>query len=327
MTKETISSRAARIIGGRVFGPFNANGKPGDRESFRLDKAARVYLWNRNVRRMGARAALEAALPAAYDSGWPKQWYGPRGGAGAPFKAGSDSLRWIESTEAAGLRFVGWSDDIAPRAVCHTGWHCDDEGRETLRGGVWQLPAKDGRARLLYGYAEFEGRREMNEGSAAVCVSHVELAERDDGTALPGEAARDCAIWADGLAETAAEERRDYAESYQAGREAAELDNEAAEARAELLPLLAELRAERKAGGLERPAICAALRRNVDSLLETISAKRAARDSAWAACPSWAEDGWKAGFMDESAGGFARAVRLGFAKRSDWRGPAEACPC
>ena len=50
------------------------------------------------------------------------------------------------------------------------GFNC---GGETLRGGVWQLPGKGGAARLLYGYAEFEGRGEMNPGSAALVVSDV----------------------------------------------------------------------------------------------------------------------------------------------------------
>lgn len=331
MTKETISSRAAAIIGARVFGPFReAGGLPGERAAMRLDAAARAYLWNRNVRRMGARAALEAAAPVAlrpHTDRAARLWYGPRGGAGAPFKAGGDVLRWIESTADAGLRFIGWADEL-PGGPDHTGWYCraDDFG-DTLRGGVWQLPGKAGEARLLYGYTEFEGRGETNPGSAAVCVSDIvrHPMRGEFGNVDETDGARDAARWADGLAESEAERQRDYDESYQAGRRAAELDAESLEARAELRPLLAELRAERKAGGLERPAICAALRRRVDSLLETISAKRAARDSAWGDCPSWAEEGWRAGFMDES--GFARAVRLGFASRSDWRGKPEDCPC
>lgn len=90
---------------------------------------------------MGATAALELAAPVALLPHTVRrpQWYGNRGGAGAPFREGGDVLRWIESTEAAGLRFVAWADDVA--RLRYTGWHCDDEGRETLRGESGKLPA------------------------------------------------------------------------------------------------------------------------------------------------------------------------------------------
>lgn len=175
----TTLETARRLIANRVPGPFReAGGLPGDRAAMRLDAAARAYLWNRNVRQMGARAALEAAAPVAlrhHTDRRAKLWYGNRGGAGAPFQRGGDSLRWIENTEAAGLRFVAWADEVKGAGVKHTGWHCTEENwtGETLRGGVWQLPGKGGAARLLYGYAEFEGRGEMNPGSAALVVSDV----------------------------------------------------------------------------------------------------------------------------------------------------------
>lgn len=64
----------------------------------------------------------------------------------------------------------------------------------------------------------------------------------------------------------------------------------------------------------------------VESLLETISEKREARESAWAAVWRGADlKPWLAGFMDESS--FVRAVRLGYAKASDWKGKPEENPC
>lgn len=325
-----------RAIAARVFGPFReTGGLPGETATSRLDAAARAYLWNRRVRFMPAGEALAAALPVALRSHTDRRarlWYGSAGGpAGAPFDHGGDKLRWIEKTEAAGLRFVAWADDIA--SLRYTGWHCDDEGRETLRGGVWQIPGKGGAARLLYGYAEFEGRGEMNPGSAALVVSDIVAVPMrgEFGNLDETDGARDAAQWADGLAESTAEDRRDYDSAYQAGRRAAELDGEALEARAELLPLLAELRAERKRerrpweGEAMRPAIYAALRGRVDSLLETISEKRRERESAWGNVWRGADlEPWRAGFMDES--GFVRAVRLGYASRDDWRGAPEANP-
>lgn len=328
---------AAALIARRVPGPFReAGGLPGERESMRLDAAARAYLWNRRIRGMGATAAMREAAPVAlrpHTDRRARLWYGNRGGAGAPFQQGGDSLRWIENTEAAGLRFVAWADDVSGAGVRHTGWHCTEENGtgETLRGGVWQLPGKGRSARLVYGYAEFEGRGEMNPGSAAVCVSDVILAPMGDdwrGDLLGADETADAARYADGLAESTADERRDYDSAYQAGKAAAELDGEALEARGELLPLLAELRTLRRsavAGNV--PAVCKRLRADVDSLLETISDKRRERESAWGDCPTRHESAWAAGFMDEAADGFRRAVRLGYASRNDWRGAPEANPC
>ncbi len=330
----TTLETARQIIARRVPGPFREQGGlPGERAAMHLDAAARAYLWNRNVRHMGARAALEAAAPVAlrpHTDRRAKLWYGNRGGAGAPFARGRDLLRWTENTEAAGLRFVGWADEL-PGGPDHTGWYTDDCGDGmTLRGGVWQLPGKGGAARLLYGYTEFEGRGEMNPGSAALCVSDIVTApgqsEWEGVRDLPE--LRDAARWADSVAERMAEQERDYQRAYAKGRRAAERDNAAAEARRELLPLLAELRTLRRspvAG--ETPAACRALRATVDSLLETISAKRAKRDAAWRDVWGDSLEAWRAGFMDESEGGFIRAVRLGYASRDDWQGAPEANPC
>lgn len=281
------------------------------------------YRYFRNVRRMGAAAAYREALamPAVYTKG--REYYGPRGGAGAVFKHGGDSLRWIENTAEAGLRFVGWADELA--SLRHTGWHCDDEGRETLRGAVWALPGRKGEARLVYGFQEWEGRGEMNEGSAALCVSHiVRQPMRDEwGNLDEMEGARDAARYADGLAESVAEDRRDYNAAYEAGRKAAELDAEAIEARAELAPLLGAHKAHKRSG--VGPVMAGALLESIKRRLETISEKRAARDSAWDDCGSYGAEAWLAGFMDESS--FVRAVRLGYAKASDWKGAPEANPC
>lgn len=317
-----------RAIAARVFGPFReTGGLPGETATSRLDAAARAYLWNRRVRFMPAGAALAAALPVALRSHNDRRarlWYGSAGGAaGARFKHGADVLRWIENTEAAGLRFVGWADDVG--GLRHTGWHCDDEGHETLRGGVWQMPGKAGAARLLYGYAEFGGRGEMNPGSAALCVSDVVTVPMrgEFGNLDETEGARDAARWADGLAESTADDRRDYNAAYQAGRKAAELDGEALELRTRARAVAGAAKAHRRSG--VGPAMGAALERTLCGLLETISEKRAERESAWGNVWGEAAEAWRAGFMDES--GFVRAVRLGYAKASDWRGPADANPC
>lgn len=287
------------------------------------------YLRARRVAGKPATAALETAraLPALYVKG--AEYYASAGPWGAAYASAGDTLRYCSDTAAAGLRFVGWADELA--GLRHTGWFTDAEGfgGETLRGGVWQLPGKGRHARLLYGYAELEGReRETNPGSATLCVSDLRRADMrgEFGNLDELDETRDAARSADSLAEHDAEERRDYNEAYNAGAGAAELDAEAAEARRELLPLLAEMRTLRRsavAGSV--PAVCAALRARIDSGLETISDKRAKRDEAWAAVSyPPALEAWRAGFMDRA--GFVRAVALRYASRADWRGAADANP-
>lgn len=88
----------------------------------------------------------------------------------------------------------------------------------------------------------------MNPGSAALCVSDVIRVPMRQyfGNLDETDEARDAARYADSLAESVAEDRRDYESAYQAGRKAAETDAEALEARAELVPLLGELRTLRR---------------------------------------------------------------------------------
>lgn len=284
------------------------------------------YRYFRNVRHMPATAALEAAkaLPAAYVKG--REYYGPTGGAGAP---DAEGLRWIESTAGAGLRFVGDACGLIGGRNVPTGYYTDAEGDySTLRAGVWQLPGKGRHARLVAGYREFDGKSETNEGSARIDCRTVYRVDMSDsfGNLDEMDETREAARMADGIAEAEAETQREYNEAYQAGRKAAEIDAEGIDARRELLPLLAELRAVRRAGDKGTPAICRALRSRVDSLLETISEKREARESAWGNVWRGADlEPWLAGFMDESS--FVRAVRLGYAKATDWRGKPEDNPC
>lgn len=290
------------------------------------------YRYYRNARKMPASAALAAAkaLPATYCKGF--EWYGSTGNVGAAREEAGESLRWVEDTRAAGLRFVGWSDELG--AASHSGWFTDEFEERRLRGGVWQTPGSKGVSRLLYGYAEFEGRDvETNPGSACLCVSDVvrqPMRDETDGDLSGSEGARDAARWGDSMAESVAEDERDYQETYRRGEAAAEAHDAAIEARRELLPLLAEMRPLRRGGYTPlSPAarVCGILMGKVESLLETISTKREARDSAWGDCPKSDEAAFLAGFMDSEGGSFVAAVRLGWMAASDWQGAPEANPC
>lgn len=315
------------IFARKIYGPFRAYGEGApyyyESADAKAGHVASHYRYFRHIG-VGAKAALEAALklPASYVKG--REYYGSKGIWGAPFQQGRDVMRWAEDTKALGLRFIGWAGDIV--SMRHTGWYCDDEEHETLRGGVWQFPGRKGESILIYGYAEFEGSREMNPGSAALCVSDlVRVPMRGEfGNVDETDGAKDAARWADGLAESVAEDRRDYNLAYQIGRKAAEHDGEMIAARQKLLPLLAELRAVRRGRLMLTELICETLQERVRSLMYQIREERAARDSSWERIYSSQQEAWKAGFMDES--GFVRAVRLGFASRDDWHGKPEECP-
>lgn len=310
---ETVS----KIIARRLIGPVKpdatwrgtwATGEAAHKVA--VERRARLYLYCRHVAGYGAETALGMALGAkeAARPHW-KQWYGTKGGAGAPFDVGGESLRWIESTADAGLRFVGYADKLS--RLRHTGWHCDSFGDGmTLRGAVWQLTGKGGQARLVYGYvAQDSDGTETNPGSAAVALSPQCVAP-DDLTDNASDAAR----YADRLAEISAEKERDYQDAYRAGREAAELDSAQAESRREAAALVREVRAARRAGESSRPAIRAALSAQVASLLSAARRARRKRDSLWADCGRAMESAWRDGFADESPAGppspFARSIAM-----------------
>ncbi len=68
----------------------------------------------------------------------------------------SSHYRWVENTGFAGLRTVGFADEIA-RGIDHKGWFCDPHdfgGGEVYRGIVLQLPARNGFPQYVYGYAD-----------------------------------------------------------------------------------------------------------------------------------------------------------------------------
>lgn len=94
------------------------------------------------------------------------------------------SERWCEDTENAGLRFVGFADELAPHAIKHKGWYTDPDGfdGEVYRGAVWQLPARGGQCIYVAGFAD-----PNNEGAALIDFEPIltisKAAYRADDTA------------------------------------------------------------------------------------------------------------------------------------------------
>lgn len=161
--------------------------------------------------------------------------YNPR--STAQETRGYRHVRWIESTERAGLRLVGFADEVCKsegysRAIDHTGWYSDPFGDSSdglYRGIVFRLPSRHGKPVFVYGYAD-----PFNDGAALLCF--------DNDAETPMEAARH----ADGFAERMAEEERDYQTKEMAAERAREARESAKDLRAELRQIREQLAACRK---------------------------------------------------------------------------------
>ncbi len=283
----------AQLFARMIYSPAKASGS--DQQPGYL--ASHYNHARHGVRSYGcpAQAAVERAKrqPLAYVPG--KEYCGaPCGLPAAPF---GNNLRWIESTQAAGLRFVGYADDIA--GLHHQGWYTDSARNDTtLRGAIWQWPARNGQVVLIAGYVEMDGRSETNPGGAALQWSLIRVDASDSDTIA--DLARDAAFAADGLAEWQAGRERDYNDSYARGRRAAEDGIEAQATRKALLPLIAEIRARRVSCGWESPAIYQALRDTIDSGLADIAGARQSLCEIWGNVATSQEPAFRAGFIDEA---------------------------
>lgn len=165
--------------------------------------------------------------------------------------------RWIADVDAAGLRFVGFADDII--GLDYKGWYIDPEGwGETYRGTVWQLPSRGGVPVYVHGYM-----CPYNPGAALVDFAHTYDKE---------EAAR----WADGVAEVDAEDPREAYERDQLAQEAEDLRDNIANTRAEVRRLLRERRALKAHG--DNATICGLFRDKVRGLLDDVREARARLD-------------------------------------------------
>lgn len=268
------------------------------------------YRHYRVTGRHGVREALQRAkeLPAAYVKG--REYYGVYPAWGAPMKRGHDTIRHVADYRAAGLRHLGYADDINKRIG--KGWYTDDDCHGALRGAVFLLPGKGKAARLVYGYCEMEGEREMNKGSALISVSHIVTSRAEDSYLMDSPEAREAAGLADGMAEQWAEDQRDYQRAYNEGRKAAEKDGEAGEARKAALPLLAEFRAVRRGRMILSEVMCELLQSSIRSALYDIRQTRTERDHMWSECGTYQETAWLDGFADHTESG--RAVALGYMK-------------
>ena len=185
----------------------------GRRAAFELERARETIRANRKS-------------VAPYASG-ATVWSGLGGHDGATFEAyGESAMRWIENPESRGLRFVGLAHDVgragyayARDAVNHKGWYLDAEQFEKVCGVVYQLPARDGRARYVVGYADPYNTDDSGRGPACLSLDVLE-GDAVDSDYDADPVLRDAARRADGIAERYADATREFEESYQAGKKA-----------------------------------------------------------------------------------------------------------
>lgn len=240
---------------------------------------------------------------------WSKGYGTSRGAGGLVYCDGAGPFR---NQEAA-------ADLLTGRDVAQ-GFYTDSDGhREVLRGYVLQLPSLKGKARFVaaYGTEESGGLTvDLSRIFESDFIAERESARRQTGKAYwrpdmerPGYFAEDshksakeeAARAAQGLAESAAEEERDYQAAWQAGQAWADKLEEEKAARREALALLKERRAAKGLGAF--PALCGALRGQIAALWQEIQDSREARQELAAGdCDShyfWpGQEGLKEAFCD-----------------------------
>lgn len=257
--------------------------------------------------------AVDAVARARADLAAGTRRYAPESGLASyqnqPNERGG---RWIERPDLAGLRFVGFADELN-RHIGHKGWfqYPGGDPGDVYRGVVYRMPARDGRSQYVEGFVSGEdtrgGFRETPTGGSdeSKWPAVIFLADRHAGEPGGAEGAegddsaiRDAASGADSEAEAAAERERDYQESYAFGREAADAIEEAKAERESARALMAELR------GMAAlpPAVCAELRASIAGKL-----RRARRQYAKAA-GLWREHGEPVTWRPDLADAFAEAA-------------------
>lgn len=190
--------------------------------------------------------------------------YANYNGVNPAFKSGRTMLHWIEWPEEIGLRKVGFADKVY-KGIEHTGWYTDDDGaRETMRGIVYQWPARNGKPRFIGGYADPCNTDKDGNGPAALSFETFDDAEW-------------AARHADSVAEYAAEMERDYNRAWQAGQKFSDLGGEITTARQACLALIRETKAACEAI-TQYAAIKATIRTQVQEYLADIRRARKKRD-------------------------------------------------
>ncbi|OQM74934.1 hypothetical protein [Manganibacter manganicus] len=208
----------------------------------------RHYVGNvypRNRDRLTWNPASEALKAARADVANGKARYPQSSGYGPAYKErGSKHMRWIEKPSTCGLRFVGYADKIA--GLNHSGYYVDNDQNEIVRGVVFQMPGRNGHARFIAGYEDWNNGKADSDGPVSLDFGEV-ISEFVGSYGDDNAGTRDAARAADQIAEWVAESERNYHAAWQAGNRFAELGEEIAETKTAILDLIPEIR---KAGAM-----------------------------------------------------------------------------
>lgn len=193
-----------------------------------------------------------------------------------------NGCRWIENPAAMGLRFVGYCDKISD-SIRHTGWFTDPFQETKIRGCVYQLPGRGGKARFVAAHDNEDNGAADCGGPAYVDFSTV---YRSDFAAEMRSALRDISkcyqtpamlkpgYWAEAahdtakkeaaraandFAESEAEKEREYQTAWQAGSQYAECLQELAKIRESVRQTIRDMK-----------GACATLRALPDSLKDRL---------------------------------------------------------
>lgn len=243
--------------------------------------------------------ATEALANARRDVAEGKRRYGPSPWRKPVTNPISDKgTCWIESPSSMGLRFVGYADELVK--LDHMGWFTNDFG-DTMRGVVYQLPGRDGKARFVAGHDNADNGAADNGGPAYVDFSQIIEsdfeAEMHDALRTMGKhyhtperlnpgywaeaahesARKEAARAADEFTRVQAEHEREYNTAWQAGSMWRDAVDEIAAERESVARLLKERKAAR-ANAETFPTICATIRAAIGSSLSTIQELREKRD-------------------------------------------------
>lgn len=190
---------------------------------------------------------------------------------------GPDAWARVYPDTDSAFRDTVAAHDVTGAGIDHNGWYDNPHG-ESFRDGsglcfgvVCQLPGRDGKARYVAGYQFGDC-----EGGPSLDLSTIYESPAESSWDTP-DSMVEAARAADSMAESAAEKEREYKTAWGAGSAYADkLESEEA-ARAEALAILKERRAARATDPGAYPALCAAIRGKVESLVELIRESREER--------------------------------------------------
>lgn len=205
-----------------------------------------------------------------------------------PFPQYKRRIAHIDEPAKAGLRFVGrvmvepsyrngyWDKHERCGWFTYPNGETFKDGTGLCYGVVYQLPGKNGKSRFVPGY-QFGGV----DGGPTLELSNIfeDVAPGNawDVNPCDYDAARECARYADGMAQAAAEKERAYQAAWQAGSRYAELSEEVKGTRRSIIEAIKELKAARAALNNDQSkygTLCGIVRSEVESMLADISKAR-----------------------------------------------------